>query len=221
MHWSLPQDCLQPTSSDSAYQHHTLWLRAAQDPLVFESVSSCVQLANWEGKNDDSYCSLDSRAMLCPTGASKNRIDPHSIFGRAPFEVQKVDAGWLLEHSNGAPLGYVHVEWAIHTPTRPELDPTLGLEVTLHEIMIRPSLRGHGLGKILIDKSIEAMAQHVDLLLASYGRLRGLSWQFRCDAETISQQGQWALERLNARVDTLLEKQSDYNSSTHSFGQWA
>lgn len=208
MHWSLPQDCLQPTSSDLTYQSHTLWLRASHDPLVFENVISCVELSNAEGKGDRLYSALDLRSMDCPRGAAPVRVDPHSMFGRAPFEVQTVDCGLLLEHSNGAPLGYVHAEWEVHCPMRPELDPTLGLDIRLHEIMVRPSLRGHGFGAMMIDKIVESVSQHIDLLMASHSRLRGMSWSIHCHAETISANGEKAFSRLERRVNNMLQEHS-------------
>ena len=218
MHWSLPQDCLQPTSSDITYQNHTLWLRAAHDPLIFENVVACVELANWEGKNDKMYSRLEPRSMRCPVGAERVRIDPHSVFGRAPFEVQSVDSGWLLEHSNGAPLGYVHAQWAVHSPQRPELDPTMALKVNLHEIMVRPSLQGHGFGGMMLEKVVDAVGQHVDLLLASHGRLRGLPWNVECIAETISSQGGKALRRLEERINAMLEERTQPGYlAQHSF----
>lgn len=211
MHWSLPQDCLQPTSSDLMYQSHTLWLRASHDPLIFESVVACIQLANWEGKNDKFYNPLDLRSMECPRGAESVHIDPHSFYGRAPYEVQSVDSGWLLEHSNGAPLGYVHAQWAVHCPLRPELDPNLGLELRLHEIMVRPPLRGHGFGIMMVEKVVDSIGQHIDLLLASHTRLRGLPWSINCHADTISVQGERALARLDNRVNEMLSERTEIN----------
>lgn len=200
MHWYLPQDCLQPSSSDLIYQGHTLWLRASHDPLIYENVEACVKLANWEGKNERQYSALDLRAMNCPRGVLDVRIDPHSIYGRAPFEVQSVDGGWLLEHSNGSPLGYIHAEWSVHCPVRPELDPTLGLDVWLHEIMVRPPLVGHGFGSMMVDKVVEAVGQHVDLLLASHRRLRGMEWSIHSQANCISSHGEKAREKLSERI---------------------
>lgn len=218
MHWALPQDCLQPTSSDLTYQSHTLWLRASHEAAAFESVQSCVQLANWEGKTDKTYTALDHRAMVRPRGVQPVRTDPHSMYGRAPFEVQSVDAGWLLEHSNGAPLGYVHAQWSVHCPLHPELDPTLGLELWLHEIMIRPPLKGHGFGTMMVEKVVEAVGQHVDLLLASHSRLRPMPWMVHCYAETISPQGERALARLETSVRTMLKEHTQPNYlGQHSF----
>lgn len=208
MHWFLPQDCLQPTSSDLTYQSHTLWLRASHDPVAFENVLACVELANTEGRGDRLYNALDARAMACPRGVSRPRVDPHSMFGRAPFEVQTVDCGLLLEHSNGAPLGYVHAEWSVHCPMRPELDPTLGLDIKLHEIMVRPSLRGHGFGAMMLDKIVDSVGQHVDLLMASHSRLRGMAWSVHCHAETIGAQGDKAFSRLEEQVSRTLAERS-------------
>lgn len=206
MHWSLPQDCLQPTSSDLTYQNHLLWLRAAHDPLVFESAMACAELANVEGKKDRAYIAMDSRSMHCPRGAAPVRVDHHSMFGRASFEVQSVDSGWLLEHSSGAPMGYVQAEWEVHCPMRPELDPTLGLDLRLHEIMVRPSLRGHGFGSMMTDKVVEAVSQHIDLLMAAHSRLRGMGWSIHCHAETIGLDGEKAFSRLESRIKTLIKE---------------
>lgn len=208
MLWDLPVDSVHPTSGELTYQHHNLWMRSCVDTTVFESVRHCIQLANWEGKTNPSYQALDVRALHCPKGACPPRLDNASLFGRAPFEVQTVDAGWLLEHSNGAPLGYLHMEWSIHSPRKPELDPVLGLEVCLHEIVLRPSLHGHGFGFRMVEHALSNLGAHMDTLTATYGRLRHLEWSANVHADTISVQGERAVERLRTRVNAMLIERS-------------
>jgi ribosomal protein S18 acetylase RimI-like enzyme len=138
-------------------------MRPAQDSLIFESVIDGVVLANKEN-SDPNDPKLEPRAMVKPRGVFPFYADNYSSFGRAPFEVQSVDAGWLLEHTSGAPLGYIHVEWSVHLPKKPELDPCIGLHGTLHEIVLRPCVRGLGLGNMMVDTCVKAIEHHANLL---------------------------------------------------------
>lgn len=203
----------QPTSGELIYSEQPLWMRACNETTAFPSIARCLQLANEEGHDKPSYQALDIRTMRCPKGTASSKVDITSVFGRAPFEVQTVDAGWMLEHPQGIPLGYLHLEWAIHIPRQPSLDPIIGMELWLHEIVLRPALHGHQFGKRMLDYAVSNALTHMDTLLMTYPRLQHLEWSCVAHAQAISPQGRRMFTHLQDAMASKLASQHSHGLS--------
>ena len=196
--WNVSSDAIAPISADIQYGEHSLWFRVIESVQDVQAIRTCVQYLNEVAEHGD--VQWDLRSMDVPRGIEPPKKELFSVFGRAPFEIYGVDTGWILEMSNGMPVGYLHMEWALHLPQDPCLDPQKGLAITLHEIALHPNLRGKGLGKKMLNHAMEQVQQHILYVEQVHPRLASLHWDIQCNAEAISKDGQTALEYLRQHM---------------------
>jgi len=172
-------------------QHYLL--HPVQDNSAFEKVKYLVDHYN---KEDMHGVQWDKRAMRCPKWIYEQRIDINSIFGRNPFYVKDVDAGWLLEDSNGEAHGYIHAYWSVHTPHNTDVDHVIGIQLHLEEILLRPKLHNTGIGRKMIQHLVSNIVHHVSKAYDADTNLFNCAYQIQGTVYPLSDSGKRAFDYL-------------------------